>query len=499
VYIDAGTAEGLAEGSRLDVIHGGAAAAQLQVSFISTHQASCQVVSKTGPIAVGDSVRFVPVSAATARVDSTRRSPEPRAGSPAPPTTASAWTRHTSYGRLRGRVGLYYLTVQQRDSFGGRFSQPSGEIRLTGAGLGGTPIGLVADIRSRRLVQAVPGGPNSTTDQNRVYQALLYWQASGSPVRFTTGRQYAPGISSVGLIDGAAIEIAEASWDYGVFAGTSPDPITLGAPGDSLRNLGGYVRRHDRIGSLEHWSVTAGVSGSYVGWHTNREFFYAQGSYQSRGMSIYAVQEVDYYRTWRRVATGEPMLSPTSTFASVQFQVTPAVSVSGGVDNRRNVRVYEYIANPAIAFDDTFRRGVWVGGAARFAEHFQVVLDARANHDVTNGDANTYTLGLGVNRLTPLGVSVRTRSTRYTTATRAGWLNSLSLGVEPFGRGSLLLTSGWRAEHDTSPAPGLTVQWLSLDVDFSLGRSLFAILSGYRERGGIGAHDLLYAGFSYRF
>lgn len=494
VYIDAGTAEGLAAGGRVNVLHAGLAAAELRVSFVSTHQASCQVISKTVAIAVGDTVRFVAVSAATARADSGTAHP-----SQAPPVPTSTWTRHSGYGRLRGRIGLYYLTVQQRDSLGGRFSQPSGELRLTGAGLGGTPFGLVADVRSRRLVQVLPGGPNSTSDQNRVYQALLFWQASGSPVRFTTGRQYAPGVSSVGLIDGAAIEINQSAWDYGVFAGTSPDPITLGAPLDSLRNLGGYVRWHNRIGSLEHWSVTAGASGSYVGWHTNREFFYAQGNYQSRLMSIYAVQEVDYYRDWRRVATGEPMLSPTSTFANVQVQVTPAVSLSAGVDNRRNVRLYEYVVNPAIAFDDTFRRGVWVGAAARVAEHYQVAVDARANHDVTNGEANTFTLGLGADRVTPLDVSIRTRTTRYTTAARAGWLNALSVGIEPFGRGSLQLTAGWRTEHDTTSAPGLSVGWLSLDMDVSLGRSLFAILSGYRERGGITAHDLLYAEFSYRF
>jgi len=96
-------------------------------------------------------------------------------------------------------------------------------------------------------------------------------------------------------------------------------------------------------------------------------------------------------------------------------------------------------------------------------------------------------------------VSLRSRSTRYTTLGRAGWLNSVTLGVEPFGRGSVQLTSGWRAEHDTTSAPTLNVRWISLDTDVSLGRSLFAILSAYRERGGLEAHDLLYAGLSYRF
>ena len=494
VYIDAGTSEGLAEGSRVDVLHGGTSVAELRVAFISSHQSSCQVVSKTATLAVGDSVRFTPI-ATPGNSDSSAA----LAARSVPKPQVPGATARSGYGRLRGRIGLYYLTVQQQDSFGGRFSQPSGDIRLTGGGLGGTPLGLVADLRTRRLVQALPGAPNSTTDQTRVYQALLYWQTPGSPLRITTGRQYAPGITSVGLIDGGAVELSQPAWDYGVFGGMSPDPISLGFSGDSLTQLGGFIRRHNRLGSLSHWSVTAGASGSYVSWHTNREFFYAQGNYQSRRLSLYAVQEIDYYRPWRRAGTNEKMLSPTSTFANVQYQVTDAVSVNAGVDNRRNVRLYYYVVNPAILFDDTFRRGVWAGASARFAGHFQIAFDARTNHDDTNGDANTYTLGLGANRLTPIGLSLRSRSTRYTIGPRQGWLNSITLGLEPFGRSSIQLTSGWRTESDTSTAPALNVRWLSADVDVNLTRSLFAILSAYRERGGIQAHDLLYSGLSFRF
>jgi hypothetical protein len=494
VYVDAGTSEGLVEGSRVDVLHGGTSVAELKVAFVSSHQASCQVVSKSAALAVGDSVRFTAVVASGASDSSATLAAARRARAQAPATT-----RRSDYGRLRGRIGLYYLTVQQQDSFGGRYSQPSGDIRLTGSGLGGTALGLVADLRTRRLVQALPGSPNSSTDQTRVYQALLYWQSPGSPLRFTTGRQYAPAITSVGLIDGGAVELSQQAWDYGVFGGMSPDPVSLGFSGDSLTQLGGYIRRHNRLGSLSHWSLTAGVSGSYASWHTNREFFYAQGNYQSRRLSLYAVQEIDYYRFWRRVGTNEKMLSPTSTFANVQYQVTDAVSVNAGIDNRRNVRLYYYVINPAILFDDTFRRGVWAGAAAHVVGHFQVAFDARTNHDNTNGDANTYTLGLGADRVTPIGLSLRSRSTRYTVGPRQGWLNSVTLGVEPFGRSSIQLTSGWRTEHDTSTAPTLNMRWLSADIDVSLARSLFVILSAYRERGGIQAHDLLYSGLSYRF
>ncbi len=490
VYISAGKAEGLAEGIRVNVVRAGRSVAELRVAFVSTHQSSCQIVSKTDSLVLGDSVRFQPVDAARdSSPAATARAPAPRPVSPRP-------SRRSNVGRIRGRIGLYYLSVEQRDSLGGRFSQPSGDIRLTGVGLGGSPIGLVLDLRSRHQVQVLPGGTNHH-DQTRVYQAAVSWQAPGSPYRFTTGRQYAPGISSVGLVDGASAEVGLPAWDYGLFAGTQPELINLGFSSD-VALLGGYLRRHNRPESLRRWSVTLGASGSYLNGYTNREFMYLQGNYVTRRLSIYAVQEVDYYRPWRRI-DGERAVSPTSTFANIQFLVATGFSLTTGVDNRRSARLYRDVVNPATVFDDTFRRGVWGGFSVRAARHFQASVDARTNGGASSGTANTFTLALGADRLTPLGMSLRSRSTRYTTGGRQGWLNSVSFGIEPFGRGSVQLTSGWRTEHDRTAAPTLNIRWVSADLDVSLARSLFIIVSGYREDGGIEAHDLLYAGLTFRF
>ena len=478
----------------------GRAVAQLKVSFLSTHQAACQIVSVTDSVVVGDSARYMSVA-------------PPAVASRTTPTAqrqvASRTSRGSSAGRLRGRLGLYYLTVIQRDTFGGQFSQPSGDVRLFGAGLGGTPLGLVVDVRSRRLVQAFPGSPTTTVAQTRVYQAAVYWQAPGSPVRVTTGRQYAPGITSVGLMDGVATEVNGTTWDFGVFGGLQPELINLGFTGDSISQFGGYVRRHSRTAAVNHWSVIAGASGSYLMSHpnlgsTNREYFYLQTNYQTRHVSLYAVQEVDYYRPWRRVG-GEKAVSFTSTFANAQYQVTPAFSLTAGIDNRRSVRLYRDIVNPLTIFDDTFRQGIWGGFSVRAARHFRSTFDVRTNRDSASGTANTYTLSMGVEQLTSLGLSIRSRSTRYTTGggattvgPRKGWLNSVSIGIEPFGRGSVAVTSGWRSERD-STASTLNIRWMSADMDFTLMRSLFAIVSAYRETGGIEAHDLVYAGLNYRF
>ncbi|MGE5760592.1 MAG: hypothetical protein ACM37V_09590, partial [Gemmatimonadota bacterium] len=442
-YLGAGKSEGLIEGARVDVIRDGRPVGELKVSFVSTHQAACQIVSTVDSVVVGDSARYVPAAGVAA--------PAPAVAERARPAARTASLRSgrgSGVGALRGRIGLYYLGVVQRDSFGGHFAQPSGDLRLIGAGLGGSPLGLALDVRTRRSVRALPGITTSTTDQTRVYQAQVYWQAPGSPVRFTTGRQYAPGITSVGLLDGAALEVNQSGWDYGVFGGLQPDLVNLGFSGD-ISQLGGYLRRHNGPGSLTHWSFTAGASGSYVTWHTNREFLYLQANYLTQRFSFYGVQEVDYYRPWRRV-NGEQAISPTSSFANLQFQVTSALGWTAGFDNRRSVRLYRDVidSTAAAVFDETFRRGVWTGLTVRTPRHFRASFDVRTNHDATTGTANTYTLALGVERMTPLGISLRSRSTRYTTGPRDGWLNSVSLGLEPWGRGSVALTSGWRSERD---------------------------------------------------
>jgi hypothetical protein len=493
-YLNAGKSDGLIEGARVDVVRTGRTVGELRVSFVSSHQASCQIVSAVDSVMVGDSARYVPAASAAA--------PPPAVAARTGPTArpaAQRAARRSSTGSLRGRVGLYYLSVVQRDSFGGHFAQPSSDLRLSGGGLGGSPLGLALDVRTRRSVRALPGTTTSTTDQTRVYQAQVYWQAPGSPVRFTTGRQYAPGITSVGLLDGAAVEINQSGWDYGLFGGLQPDLIDLGFSGD-ISQLGGYVRRHNQPASLTRWSLTAGASGSYVTWHTNREFLYLQASYLTRRLSFYGVQEVDYYRPWRRVL-GEQAVSPTSSFANLQLQLTGGLGLTAGFDNRRSVRLYHDVidSTAAAVFDETFRRGVWTGLTVRTPRHFRASFDVRTNHDATTGTANTYTLALAVERLTSLGIGLRTRSTRYTTGPRDGWLNSVSLGLEPWGRGSVALTSGWRTEHDSTAAPALDIRWLSADMDVSLARSLFVILSAYRETGGLEAHDLVYAGLSYRF
>jgi len=487
-YVDAGTAEGLRIGSRMDVVRGGSRIAVLTINFIATHRAACLIVSRTDSVRVGDSARFTPLlpgadsGAAVAAVRS------------APPAAARLGPR-TVRGGLRGQIGLDYLLVRPRDGSGAQLSQPAGTLRIVGRDLGGTGLDLTLDVRGRRSTQTRADGFGTVARlETRVYQAGVSWQVPAPAMRVTAGRQFAPGISSVGLVDGVSVRLDRRTWSGGGFAGTEPEPLHLGFS-NALTTAGGYVERHSPAGALAHWSLTAGASGSYRHSGTNREFLYLRGDYRTPRLAIDLAQEVDYYRSWRRVGR-EKAISATSTYANVQLQVAQGFHVTTGIDHRRRVRLYDDVVNPATVFDDAFRRGIWVGFAARYARHFQASFDARTNHDSSSGTANTVTLALGADRLTPLGMSVRTRSTRYTTPARQGRLNSVSVGFEPFGRGSLQLTSGWRSERGATPT---SLRWLSADADVNVLRSLFVIVSASRERGGIEGHDLLYTGASFRF
>src|SRR5882762_7291387 len=95
-YIDAGRDAGLREGALVQVIRGGAVIGVLKVAFLASRQASCDIVSESTPIVVGDSVRFTAAA-------------PPRDATVARPTVQTGPSRTA----LRGYAGAHYLVVGQ--------------------------------------------------------------------------------------------------------------------------------------------------------------------------------------------------------------------------------------------------------------------------------------------------------------------------------------------------------------------------------------------------
>jgi len=499
VYIDAGARDGLRQGSRLDVVRDTVVIAELAVEYISSSSAACTIVRSSGPpIAVGDSVRFTPVPVP---VPVPVPAP-PAAAAPASPLAAASARPWSAGNALRGRIGVRYLVVDAGTGPAGMMTQPAFDVRLDGMHLSGSSLGLAVDVRAQRSILPPPDSthpaPTYPLNVTHVYKAALIWNSAGSPATATVGRQFSSSSSSVGLFDGVGLDYARRRWSVGAFGGFEPSVATFGFS-DSTREYGAYVQWHNASLALPVWSLTLGGVGAYTMGQIDREFSYLSAMYAGPRLTLYATQELDINRGWRAVQE-HSTTTPTATFATAQYAVTDAVSLYGGVDNRRNVRLYTDYLNPEAAFDASFRQGVWAGASLNMRGRFRVSADERTSSGGSAGTAQSYTGAASVMRLTPLQLGVHLRATRYTGQMSSGTLQSASAEANPFDLVHLELTGGVRTSVTPIMGPGASrVNWGSFDADWGIGPSIYLLFSLYRESGP-GLHDgQSYLSISYRF
>ena len=486
-YLEIGSREGLREGMTLQVMRDGANIAELAVEYLSSTRASCTITRQSRDLAVGDSVRW--------------QRPAPQAvvvaeGAPSS-AAARAAARRTGPPPLRGRVGLRYLVLAPDGGVGG-ITQPAYDLRLDGDRLGGTAFGITADVRAQRTAYSSSGGgtraPQSVT---HVYQAALSWAPGGSAPRITVGRQFAAALSSVGLFDGAAIDLDRSRWSVGAFSGMQPDAASFGLSGD-VREHGVYGQLHTPTGRANPWSLTLGGIGSYEAGQIDREFGFARVASNGPRYSLYATQEVDVNRGWKLQREGKAT-TPTATFATLYLMPVDAVSVFGGYDNRRNVRLYRDYVNPELAFDDSFRVGTWGGISVAPVRRLRLSADLRQSDGGAAGQARSVTGTASVTGITRLRIGGQARLTTYDGDMSAGRLASGSLEVNPWGLFRLSANGGQRTTLARAGVPLSQLTWHGADADFGIGRSVYVLLSWYREADADRRTTQGYMSLSWRF
>jgi hypothetical protein len=497
VYVGAGRADGVREGTAIEVRRAGTVIATIRAEYLSSHSSSGSIVSSTDAPAVGDTVRYRPTidQRATPIADSTVTL---QSRAPGPP-----WRQP-----VRGHVGVRYVSISQPGAAGGAaLAQPSADVHVEGSNVGGTSLGFVIDGRSRRTIGASAMLVSPIDQRTLVYEASISATQQRSGARVSIGRQYSTALSSVSLFDGMTAEINQPRWGLGLFGGTQPDVSTMDFSTD-IREAGGYVQIHNRPEADVPWSVTTGAVDSRDLGQLNREFGFAQLSLNASKVSLFATQEVDVNRGWKRTA-GEPAVSPTSTFGLLSIRPTDELTIQAGVDNRRNVRLYRDYISPETEFDDAFRQGVWGGATLTLRQRVRIGGDVRVSRGGPAGAASYYTGSLGFGPLTRAGLDVRVRSTSFETDGASGWLHAWSASVDPAGAVRLEVDGGLRTQRaaagftssDTTGAAARLpdARWIGGSIDVSLGRSWYALLSGTRDGSGVDVTNQLYAGLVFRF
>ncbi len=485
VYIEAGTLDGIAEGDTLAVLRDGVRLGRLIVRYVSSHRASCDTLGVTELPRVGDAVRFTPRAALPdslaggAAGDSGAVRPVPPAGVPRPRAARP----------FRGRIGGSYLRVSPQG--GGGYAQPALDLRLDAA-LGAGD--LAADLRSR---QTYLSGSNTSSGIGRVYRMSFSIHDDDASRRLTVGRQTSPALSAVNLFDGLLASLASRRWGAGVFAGSQPDPMRFRLSGDQVEG-GGYVELHSAPAAARRWTLVSGGIAAYDHGNVDRDYFYLQASYAAPRLWASLAQELDVYSGWKR-ALGEPLLSPSSTFLAARAQVSRALTLNGGYDTRRNVRLYRDRVTPETEFDDRYRSGAWLGATIEPGAHLRLGADGRTGGGGEGGNYHAWTVNGELNRLPALESDLRLRATQFVGDRSTEWLYSAGLTVRPPGPAQLGVNGGVRTSQDAITKVETRVTWQGADLSLGLARNWYATVSGERNQGG-GSDDMqVYSALSWLF
>jgi hypothetical protein len=491
VYVDAGREDGLDVGARGEVVRAGQVIATLRVSDVSSRRAACAIEASTAACAVGDTVRFnaVPRSAAAdparAAVMSTLPAEVP------PPEVTESWPQRMGLG---GRIGVRYLGVMDRSGFGGDVAQPSVDVRLDGARVGGSPFDVQVDARARRTLQTVSDGREVDSGEARVYRLNTTARSPSDRYRMTLGRQFSSALASISTFDGGQFEATMHRFGAGVFAGTQPAPLDYSFSTD-ITEYGAFLRWWSAPAARARWEIVTAAIGSYEQGKINREYVAFLSRVATPRLSIMFQQEIDVNRGWKR-NEGEAAASLTNTFLSARYRLAHGLDVDGGYDNRRDARLYRDYVSPETEFDDSYRQGIWGGVGLGFAQRYRVGATARSSSGGAAGDAASYTLTASAIHLTPAHVQLRVRSTRYDNESTLGWMHSVSGGFALGARWMFDLFGGARREESKLLATSDNrTSWFGADVDVDLGQGLYGNISGERNEG----YDQVYTSLSWRF
>lgn len=481
IFIGAGRLDGLVEGSQVTVVHGDVEVAVLRVQFVSSHRAACEWVKGSNDLALGDVVRFSRQTRSSATVPTRPRRP-----------------RRLSGPGLHGRFGSRYVRANTTATGvipaapGSALDQVAADARIIGTGIGGTPLGMMLDLRVRQTTTNA-AGISRVDGKTRVYQAAVQWNAPTAGFHLAAGRQYVPAVTSLGLLDGGFLALQGRHVTFGTFAGFEPDLATLDFS-DSVRDAGTYLAFHSAPTARSSFALTVGAVGSYEGGRQRREWGIAQLSINNRYLALYLVQEVDYFRPWKRQgpnAEAHPF-SGTSRFASLSLRAARWIAFNGTYDKRRNVPTIRDFTNAETTFDDAYREG-YGGGLQLTGRKVYAAGDWHRSTGAGIGQANTYTASGGWNRLTPLHLGLAGRITWYRNETPAaadtlgvtatsGTLFSGRLSVEPVTVLHLEFHAGRRLERTPLLTGRQRSTWYGADLDWSLARTWFASFSGFVQK-----------------
>ena len=311
IYIDGGSADGLAEGMRLVVNRLAAGEAKLNareigslvVFAVASNSAACEFRDSKGAIEQGDLAELSVSDAEAIKISRTAMSKrkyaqvvsftdgdpieaELRAYVPKPPLP--------EVNRIRGRVSFEQNVITDHGAGGLRTMQEGMVLRADMTRIGGSYWNFTGYWRGRMTSRT--GSRIQTLNDllSRTYHIGLYYNNPQSKYTAGFGRFLLPWAASLSTIDGGYFARRFGRHTTtGIFAGSTPDPTAWNY--DPNRQLLGVFTSVE-AGSFEklRYTGTVGAAVSRVSWRPERQFLFCENNILFKNkISIYHDLEAD--------------------------------------------------------------------------------------------------------------------------------------------------------------------------------------------------------------
>jgi len=388
IYLDAGRADGLAEGDRLEVVRDGATIAEIEVIFVAEHSASCKILREAQPIQVDDgaikpgdatAALAMPPAAAAATTDPTESETK------APSTNSQpAGAERAKRTRFTGSFNLDWESFTDDGPRGLDYERTSAALNLRIRDIAGKPFTAVLRLRTLEYERARALSPliPANQERNRFYEASFSYNPPEGRYAFSVGRLGTSPFVGIGYLDGALGQVRLGTHVYlGAFGGRNPDIAELGFKGRGSK-YGAYARfRTSPPGQRRGVDVLIGGARQNGESAVSREYATLQVLYRNSGSwSVSQYAEVDVNRDWREELAGSgTQLSLFSVNASGRVSRSSRLFV--GYNLNKRFRTEETRSVPVELWDDLRRQGLQArfqfGRPAKLQASFQAGLRER--------------------------------------------------------------------------------------------------------------------------
>ena len=457
VYLDGGSAQGLAVGDRLLVVAKGATVAELEVVYVAEQSASCRVVSENRAVAAGDQV------VAMKKDEPQPRPPAPRAVAEEPalktalpvyPATPPPWARY------RGGVSFGYYRFADSSPSNFDFSQSTARADFSLWELGGKPYSVNLRWRGRNDTRAVGIGslvPQTQRD-DRLYELSLIYDPPQGRLGFEVGRVGISRFVGIGYLDGGLVRLRlHSGVDAGGFGGRNSDIFSSSFHGAGAK-YGGFLRlfSQDLYGPHAAEGMVAFTREFALG-AVSREYLSLESRFGSgRPWSVFERAEIDLNRGWRKDLSASSTQISNLTFATTyRFAATGSATVS--YDRHQNYRTYLNRSVPEQFFDDLLRQGLRLSMSYGVNQLTWITGSAGVRFKERDTASNSVSFSGGVRRegLLPWHLSLG--------ADAVGYSNSYTRGYQISARTGKRFVAGHQ-------------------LDLSLGSSLYTLKLGEERR-----------------